>query len=227
MRRAVAPAVSLLLGGLGGWGAALIGMPLPWLLGAMLVNAVWVQAWPPREPGSVSLPRPVQIAVIAFIGLVIGGMFTPELAAAALGWWPSLIAVLLFTLIGQFGAFLIYHRLFGYDVPTAYFAASPGGFIENIALGTAAGGDHLSLTLLQFLRLVSVLFLVPLGIAIWAGRNVGSAAGESLAVHNAAAGWAEYGFMLAALLLGYRLGHMLRVPAADIIGPLIAGRSCI
>lgn len=195
---------------------------MPWLLGSLLINAVWVQLVPPATDDALQPPRLVVTGMIAVIGVMIGGAFTPELAASILGWWPSVLGVVAFTLIGQFGAFLIYRHLFRYDPATAFFSASPGGFVENIAMGTEAGGDALSLTLLQFLRLVAIIFLLPLGFSIWAGQAVGSAAGETFGAGADPADLRDYALMLAAAGGGYGLAYLARVPVPMILGPLIA-----
>lgn len=220
MQAARGPIFSIALGALGGAIAAALGLPMPWLLGALLINAVWVQMRPPATPDAFQPPRFVVTGMIAVIGVMIGGAFTPELAASILGWWPSVLGVVAFTLIGQFGAFLIYRHFFAYDSATAFFSASPGGFVENIAMGTEAGGDALTLTLLQFLRMVSIIFLLPVGFSLWSGQAVGSAAGESLAGDPASL--RDYAWMLAAAVGGYWLAHQARVPVAMILGPLVA-----
>lgn len=140
-------------------------------------------------------------------------------------WWPSVLAVALFTIIGQFVSYLIYHHLFRYDRPTAFFAASPGGFFENIAMGKEAGGDPMFLTLLQFLRLVSILILVPFGFSIWAGETVGSAAGQGFSNGQSAADPGDYALILFAAGAGYGLATLARVPMAMIIGPLVLSAS--
>lgn len=215
------PVFAIALGAFGGAMAAGLGLPMPWLLGALLITALWVQVFPPKFKDTYRTPRSLVTAMICVIGVMIGGAFTPDLAGAILRWWPSVLGVVAFSLVGQFGAYLIYSRLFSYDTATAFFSASPGGFVENIAMGTEAGGDETILTLLQFLRMVTIIFLVPLGYSIWLGHPVGSAAGTSFGPGGAAdAG--DYALMLAAAVGGYWLAHWARVPVAMVIGPLAA-----
>ena len=216
------PLISICVGVIGGALAAWLGLPLPWMFGALVANAVLVQLRPREDAEYYKTPRPLLTAMIAVIGVMIGGAFTPELAKSMVTWWPSMLAVVAFCFVGQFGAFVIYNRVFGYDVPTSFFAASPGGLIENIAMGTEAGGDALALTLLQFLRLVLIVVALPLGFSIYLGVAVGSAAGESFGAAAELATLRDYGMMIGAAVLGYAVATWARVPVGMVIGPMIA-----
>ncbi len=207
------------LGALGGWGAQVLGLPMPWLIGALLANAAWVMV---LRPPRMALPRPVHALFVSVIGVMIGGMFTPGLLSSLAGWWPGLVGVILYTVLAQLGAFAIYHHLAGLDRATAYFAASPGGFIENINLGEEAGGDVALLGLLQFLRVVMVLIAVPFGFAWWSGQAVGSAAGVTGAPGGPVATTAgDFALLAVAALGGLTLGRVLRLPAGVLVGPVL------
>jgi uncharacterized protein len=120
------------------------------------------------------------------------------------------------------GAYLIYNRWAGLDPPTSFFAASPGGFVENITMGDDAGGDVMMITLLQFLRVVTVLIAVPFGFMLWSGQAVGSAAGifASAPDHEVAC-LMDYIWMAAAAGAGLGLAQILKIPAGRIIGPVL------
>lgn len=195
-------------------------MPLPWLLGATIANAVWVLSLPGRL-NPVWAPPLFRNVFVAVIGVMIGGLFTLELLGAMQGWWPGITALVIYCFVAQIGGYLIYRRIGGLDPATAYFSASPGGFIENIVMGEKAGADVPVLSMLQFLRIVLVVSIVPFGFLLWTGHAVGSAAGAMLGGGDRAT-LVDYGVLLAAGAVGLVVGLKLKIPAGQVIGPIAA-----
>jgi membrane AbrB-like protein len=70
----------------------------------------------------------------------------------------------------------------------------------------------------QFLRIIVVVTLLPLGLSLWLGAPVGSAAGQSLA--RADVPWSDLPLVALAGLAGLGLGHALRLPAGQMTGPM-------
>lgn len=214
-------AATLAIGALGAALATLLHLPLPLLLGplaataAVAVTGGRVFGQPPALPGAF---RNWSIPVI---GVAIGGAFHPGLLAQAGAWVPSLLALTLFIPLAQAMGYLIYRRLGGFDPATSFFGAIPGGLITAIAMGEEAGADAALMTMLQFLRLILTITLVPLGFGWITGGAVGSAAGAALGGASHAAGPLELLFLLLLAALGAGLGTLLRLPAAIITGPLL------
>lgn len=213
-------ALSLSLGACGGWLASQVGMPLPWLLGATIVNAVWVLSLPGRL-NPVWSPPLFRNAFVAVIGVMIGGLFTVDLIATLPGWWPGITGLILYCFVAQIGGYLIYRRVGGLDRATAFFSASPGGFVENILMGEKAGADVTVLSMLQFLRIVLVVSIIPFGFLLWTGHAVGSAAGAQFGGGGAAT-MADYAILAAAGAVGLVVGLSLKIPAGQVIGPITA-----
>ncbi|MFT6227356.1 MAG: membrane AbrB-like protein [Paracoccaceae bacterium] len=216
-----AMAGSVLLGALGGMLAGLIGAPLPMLLGslitvaAMSIGGVRIMG---RMPG---VPVKTRIFFVPVIGVTIGGAFTPDILSEAADWWPSLLALLVYIPLAHLGGALIYHRLGGLSPVTAYYAAVPGGLIEVIAMGEEAGADARSLVILQFMRLILCILLVPLGFMLFTGGAVGSAAGVAMAGADAPVGLLDAVILLGAGALGAIGGRRLGFPAWVITGPIL------
>ena len=195
-------------------------MPLPWLLGATIANAVWVLSLPGKL-NPVWAPPIFRNVFVAVIGVMIGGLFTVDLIATLPGWWPGITALILYCFVAQIGGYLLYRRIGGLDRATAFFSASPGGFVENIMLGERAGADVPVLSMLQLLRIVLVVSIIPFGFLLWTGHAVGSAAGAEFG--GAAAGTAaDYAFLVMAGAVGLALGLRLKIPAGQVIGPSTA-----
>ena len=80
----------------------------------------------------------------------------------------SLLAIVVGSLLGVFVGiaqtlnYQLFRRLAGYDPPTAYYCATPGGLIEAVQLGEEAGGNVGLLTVQHYSRVALTVTLVPL-----------------------------------------------------------------
>ena len=205
-------ALALALGGLGGGLFAALALPLPWLLGALATTtAASLAGLRLAVPGGLRQP------MIALLGVMLGGAFTPERLAGALAWLPSL-AALPFYVVAVGALILLYlRRMSSFDGPTAFFAATPGGMSEMIALSDQLGGDQRRVSLIHGTRLLFIVFTIP-----FLARASGPAS-RSRATWSAR--WsstsADLALLAACGVLGYLLARRLRLPAATFIGPLL------
>ncbi|GAB4299227.1 MAG: AbrB family transcriptional regulator [Roseovarius sp.] len=206
------------LGALGGGLAALGRLPLPFLLGPMAAAGTVAIALPHRLPPGYAFPQPLRRMFIAVIGVMIGARVTPDLFAGAGRLAVSFALLALFVLLAHALSYAIFRRLGGYDRVTAFYAASPGGLFESLTMGEAAGADLARLTLQQFLRIITVVSVLPLALSVWVGAPVGSAGGMSLGA--AQVPWSALPPALAAALAGAFMGRALRLPAGQLTGPL-------
>lgn len=218
-----ATALLLALGAVGGWGASRLGLPMPWLIGALLMAALMAGPGAGALPVGYRFPQAVREPFIALIGVSIGAQVQPELLRHIAGALPSLLAITLFVPLAHGLGYAVFRRVGGYDRVTAYYAAAPGGLIEALTLGEAAGADLTKLTLQQFLRIIIVIAGLPLLISLIEGRAVGSAAGLMPAQGPSALPlWAMLVLVALVALIGRWLGRRLHLPAAQLIGPLLA-----
>ncbi|MEZ5714856.1 MAG: AbrB family transcriptional regulator [Paracoccaceae bacterium] len=206
------------LGGLGGWLASLTPLPLPWLLGSLTACAIPAIGMPQHLPRGYSFPQNFRVLFIAIIGLVIGSQVSPALLAEPHALILSMGAVVAFVPLAFAVNYVIFTRLGGYDHATAYYSAAPGGLIEAITLGESAGADIRRLVTQQFLRIIAVIGLVPLGLSLYEGHPVGSAAGMGFAPHADPTNWP---LIAAAHVVGLTLGRLLRLPAWQLTGALL------
>lgn len=213
--------LALGIGAMGGWAASLIHVPMPWLIGALVACGLWSSLAPTGLAPSW-MPRHLRTPFIGVIGVAIGGMFTGELLASLPGWWPGILGVVVFALIAHLFIYLIYRRVGEFDSVTAFYAASPGGFVENIVMAEAAGADVALVSLMQFLRVTMVIILLPVGLSLWFGQVVGSAAGTAFSdVGGAALTPEQFGIMVLVGVIGLAAGLGLKIPAGAVIGPII------
>ena len=222
MTRVALTLALIALGTLGGWGATLLRLPLPWMLGSLLAAGLAVAVLQRGVLRDYGFPMPVRTGCVALIGVMIGTQVTAELFTQlrALPW--TLAALLGFVLLAHAGNYLIFRRMGGFDRPTAFFSGTPGGLMESIVMGEGAGADVRILTMQQFLRIIWVITLVPFGLSLWLGAPVGSAGGMGpVAAPLGSVPPGTLVLIAAAAGLGLVLARWLHMPAAQLVGPLL------
>ncbi len=214
-------ALSLMIGAAGGVAAMALHLPLGMLLGSLVsVAAVAISGARPFGV-AVAVPTPLRFFFVPVIGVSIGGAFTPDILRDMAGWAPSLLALLLYLPLAQGAGYLIFTRIGRLPKVTAFFGAVPGGLVETVVLGEQAGADPQMLTLLQFLRLILCIVLVPLAFTFVTGHAVGSASGVEMTGARAPLGAMDVAVLAVAAVAGWGLGRLLRLPAAVMTGPIL------
>lgn len=208
--------LALVLGASGGGVFHLIGLPLPWMLGALMT--VSVAALGGLRP---AVPQPLRMGMLAVLGVMLGSAFTPGLIDRIGPWLPSMAVLLVVSVVTPFLAGAVFQRLGGWDRVTAYFSGTPGGLNEMVAIGTARGGDERTIVLVHTLRIMIVVF----ALAIWFRLTEGVAASQTAD----ATPWlidgdfslTDLAWLAAAALAGRPVGQVLRLPAPQLTGPMI------
>jgi membrane AbrB-like protein len=211
----------LIFGTLGGTLATWAGLPMPWMLGGLFASALVVLVWAPPMLSDYSFPLPFRTAFVALIGVMIGTQVTSELAALATKLPLTLGALLVFVVCAHFGNMAIFRYIGGYDKPTSFYAGAPGGLMESIVMGEGAGADIRILTAQQFMRIIVVITCLPLGLSLWLGTPVGSAAGLKAAASSHQASPLTLVLICVTAALGLWCAQKIRLPAGQLSGPLI------
>jgi len=223
LTRGIAPkaiAATFVLGALGGGVFTLLGAPLGMLLGSLVTVGMVSAAGVRLGSHAPAVPQHWRFFMIPIVGVAIGASFTPDLAAQAWNWWPALLALLVYVPLAHFMAYTIYRRIGGLDLATSYFAAMPGGFIEALEMGEAERAEMQLLIMLQFLRLILCIMLVPIVFSVFTGQAVGSGSGVQRPGEGVPVAAWDFALMLAAAVIGWWGAHRLRFPAAVLSGPL-------
>ena len=214
-------ALALMLGAAGAALAMLAQLPLPILLGPMIAVA-GSSVLGLRIGGlTPALPQDLRLWLIPIIGVSIGGAFHPGLLSDALRWWPTFLALLVYLPLAHALGYLTYTRLGGLDHATALFGSVPGGLLEAITMGEEAGADLQMLTMLQFLRLIGCIVLVPLGFSLLTGMVVGSAGGAQIAGSGQPMLVADAIVLGGTAVAGALIGRRIGLPGAIITGPVL------
>ncbi len=213
--------LSYALGTAGGLLADLLGLPLPMLLGSLLaVGAASLAGL--RPLGHLpQVPQRWRQLFIPVIGVSIGGAFRPEILQEARQWWPSLLALCVYVPLVHFIGYRALRATGRVDPMTAFFGTAPGGLIEAVEIGEQMGAEPRMLTMLQFLRLILTIILVPLAFTWMTGHSVGSGGGAVMTGADLALGLRDVAIMLAAGAVGAWVGVRMRMPAGWITGPIL------
>jgi membrane AbrB-like protein len=205
---------TLALGAAGGFAFDLLGLPLAWMIGSMVVVMAAAMAG-----ARVAVPPPLRQGMIAVLGIMLGSAFTPEILDRLDEWAVSLLALFAYIAASLAIGIAYLRRVAGYDPVTAFFTAAPGGFSEMVVTGGAMGGDERLISLSHSLRITTVVLIIPfffqyaLGyVPAGGGRSYGPPL-LSLAPQDAA--------LLAACGLGYWPARRLGLPAPQMFGPML------
>ncbi|MHA3978105.1 AbrB family transcriptional regulator [Halovulum sp. GXIMD14794] len=219
LKRAATVALLLALGTLGGFAAQALGMPMPFLVGGLVTIGIYTIVMFNVAGREVRFPQKIRKVFIAFIGVMIGGAFSRELVSVLPSLWLVFVAMLLYVVAAHALGYQFFRRIGRYDEVTALYAAMPGGLIEAVAMGEAAGGDVRILSVQHFARVVITVLTIPFLFLIWTGHTVGSAAGMTFE----AGGWGLVDLLVISALAaaGLGLGRVVKLPAGHMMGPLL------
>lgn len=212
-------ALTLALGTTGGFAAKSAHLPLPMLLGPLLVVAAVSLSGLRPFGHAPQFPMKLRQVFIPIVGVAIGGTFTPNILREALAWWPSLLAIAAFIPVAHVVSFRSVRATRLIDPVTAFFGTAPGGLIETVQMGEEMGGDVRMLTMLQFLRLIVTIVAVPIFFTILTGHAVGSAGGATLS--RSAMQWADLPWLIGAGVIGGYLGWRYKIPGGMVTGPIL------
>ena len=152
------------------------------------------------------------------VGVVMGCLVQPATLAALVSYWLPVLLVTLSTLALTVLAGLLLARVTAVDRTTAAFGMIAGGASGIIALSDDLGADARIVAVLQYLRILVIVLLMPLAVAVvFAGGPAGAQEGAA-----PSGAWPLAVLTVAALVLvGTTLGRLVRLPAPGLLGPLL------
>jgi len=187
-------------------------LPLPFLFGPMAACLIAALSNVPIKGfGQVS------VAARTILGVAVGASITPDLfhqlpqMAMSVALVPVFIA-----LIGIIGVPFFRH-VWGFDPPTAYYAAMPGGLQDMVIFGTEAGGDPRALSLIHATRVLIIVTLAPAFLTLAYGAGLTNPIGAPVTELP----MGEMALMAAAALIGWKGGERIGLFGASILGPMI------
>lgn len=190
----------------------ILNLPLPFLFGPMF--ACLTAALLQRQLKGLGQ---ISVAARTILGVAIGASITPDVISQLPQMAASVALIPLYIgLIAIIGVPFFY-KICGFDFPTAWYAAMPGGLQDMIIFGEEAGGDVRALSLIHATRVLIIITIVPIilvfGFGVTLDRPIGAPA-STLPM-------GEMALMVAAALIGWKGGERIGLFGASILGPMI------
>lgn len=189
-----------------------LNLPLPFLFGPMFACLI-----------AALLQRPLKgmgqfsVAARTILGVAIGASITPAVIeqlpqmAASVALIPLYIGLI--AIIGV----PFFYRVCGFDFPTAWYAAMPGGIQDMIIFGEEAGGDVRALSLIHATRVLIIITIAPIILVFGFGATLDTPIGAPASTLPIG----EMALLVAAALIGWKGGERIGLFGASILGPMI------
>ncbi|WP_415184581.1 AbrB family transcriptional regulator [Phaeovulum sp.] len=188
------------------------GLPLPLLLGPMSGCLIAALAGAPlRDMGAFGqLMR-------TFLGVAIGSSVTWGLIenlsrhSATLAMMPIFVLV-----IGAIG-YPFFRKVMGFDHPTAFYSAMPGGLQDMLIFGEEAGGDVRAMSLVHATRVLVIVTAAPFFLTWAYNADLTRPPGAMMSDIPLL----QIMLMVGAGIVGWKLAERVGLFGASILGPLI------
>mgnify|MGYP001488949357 FL=1 len=196
---------------LGGGLASLIGIPLPWMLGPLIIIGIST-----ASNLSIKIPDSPRPFCRALLGCAIGSNFSPEVLSRFFEIGLSLIILPVFILTMIFCTAIYLKKIKKFDLKSSIFCSVPGGLNEMVILGKEIGVNPRIMTLMHSTRIVVVVFFASLLLYFLPNET------ESISLDIEL--YKNYEQLPAVILVsyfGYFLGKIINLPGYTITGPMI------
>ncbi len=201
---------SIAIAALGGWLAALAGLPAAWLTGAMIAATAASLAGLDTR-----LPQPLVSAVNILVGVVLGAGISPEIVAEAVTWPVSLVILGMSIVAVQVAVQTYLTAVAGWDRATAFFTGIPGAMSYVLIAAMATAADLRKVAAAQSVRVFLLVAVLP---GLVTAVEPTQAVLPRVAVN-------DLGALALLLVAGTAVGllfYRLKVPAGLLCGALVA-----
>ncbi|WP_179119665.1 AbrB family transcriptional regulator [Ensifer adhaerens] len=206
--------LTVALGSAGGWVMWHLHLPLAWLLGAMIATGLGALLGAP-----VSMPAFARPPMTAIIGAMLGTSFSPAIFEHAGLWLVSLGGLAVFIAVAGASVYAYFRFVAGFDHPTAFFSAMPGGLVEMVTLGAERGGDEKMIALIHAARIFLVVLSLPFLVQVATGITLDRNGADYVAL--ASVNLEDFLWFCTAIVIGVGAGAVLRLPARYLLGPML------
>jgi uncharacterized protein len=152
---------ALLLGGIGGYTASYLGLPVGGMLGAMFVVAFLRAIGVPLKV----LPPWLIICTQIVLGGYLGTTFTPEMVSTLQTLLVPILFFSIFVVINGIFVGLLFHRILKWDLATSLLSTAAGGVTLMTLTAMEINADPVRVSILHSLRLTIILLVMPTLIA--------------------------------------------------------------
>ena len=208
------------VGTIGGGTAALIGLPVPWLVGS-LISGLITSVFLGRR---LSVPAPFLAIAQCAIGLTVGLSFSIDTITSLGRAFPAVILVLTATTAASLANGYLLSKWTEIDRSSGLLGSIPGAASAMVAAADKVGADARAVAVLQYVRLLFILIVVPPLLAAWTDPSQSTAVATMDLPVEAATNRAPWFILLPGLALlglaGALLGQRLRFPSPYVLGPM-------
>ena len=189
-----------------------LSLPLPFLFGPMTACLLAALLGTPLKDVG-----PISKGARTILGVAVGASITPEVVHQIPNMMASVMFVPLYVAVIGLVGVPYFHRICGFDLPTSYYAAMPGGLQDMVVFGQEAGADVRALSLIHATRVLIIVTIAPIVLTQLFDRPliqpIGAPAADLPIV--------ELAVMAAAALIGWKGGERIGLFGASILGPMI------
>ncbi|SMC78999.1 AbrB family transcriptional regulator [Sporomusa malonica] len=144
---------------LGGYLFSIVHIPLPWTLGPLVMGVIWKTGT--NKP--VYWPKKIRNIGMVILGFMMGSPFTPAVAHQVLYQLPAMLTITLVLISLCLATGYIVGRYTGVGLANSIIGSIPGGLSQmSIICEETKGTDVSVVTLMQTVRVITVVFTVPL-----------------------------------------------------------------
>ena len=211
--------LALIVGALGSLTFVYAHMPHPWFLGSLTFCLIASVLHAP-----IKRPKPLSIPMRAVLGLAVGSAFTPVLFARAGSMLGSLAILVPYMALIIIVSLVFYERFAGFDRPTAFFSAVPGGLTDMSTMAEDAGANQRAVILVQATRIVLIVFSLPMWLQWHDGLAIGGAVASR--THLMDTSLIDGATMIAIGWAGWWTARRIGMAGAPIVGPMILSGIC-
>lgn len=203
---------SLILGFLGGAVAAWFGLPLAWMLGALIFTMFLALGGV-----EIIIPKSLKTGSRAVVGVILGASVGPETLNRVNEWPISLALVLVGVVLMAVMSALYYRHVAKFDTLTSVSASLPGAISTIPMVAIEMGADPKKMVLPHLFRITLIILVIPPLFAIWQGGNDISVVASEKGIDW----WGQnLGILLLVPLVWY-VGRIIRLPIPELTGPMI------
>ncbi len=207
---------SLVIGSIGGWIFSLIHLPLPWTLGPLVSISVAKFGFKLQ----LSWPAQIRNIAMAVLGYSMGRTFTPETGQHILTLLPILLIVSILSVTISVLGGIIMRRYTRVNFATSLFGSLPAGLSQMATISESIEGANVAaITLMQTVRVLTVVFVVPFMAVNGLARNI-----EPVTATITGIGFREIPILTlysGVIALFIYLAKYIKVPGRFIVSPII------
>lgn len=202
--------LTCVIGTAGGWAGDALGVPLGWMVGAMVATGICA-----ASGLKIMLPPQLRWLVLSVIGVYLGASFSPDvlswLSRSAITVVVMCAMVALVTLIAS----VVMVLALKCNAVTAVTSCVPGGFSTMVLLAGEHGGDEKVVAIVQLVRMIMVIGTISLLARFSLETEV--VAYEQIIQTR------ELGYAGALALAGLLIGVLAKMPIMCMFVPMAAG----